>query len=134
MARVTSDAQIDMTQPNFNSFLAGQYKSNFVHDITVAGITYKDVLEVLSTAGDVLYDNLFAGPSIQINSTGPTATIVGGTLTGLITLVWDGAAYVPSRLIDGINIPAVSAYQAYTTPTNTDDVAVLQSALQGNDV
>jgi hypothetical protein len=134
MARVTSDAQIDMTQPNFNFFIAGQYKSNFIHDITVAGITYKDVLEVLSTAGDTLYDNLFAGPSIQIASTGTTSTIVGGTLTGLITLVWDGAAYAPSTVIDGINIPAASAYQAYTTPTNTDDVAVLQSALLGNDV
>jgi hypothetical protein len=135
MSRVTSDVQVDMTQPDFYAFAAGQYKFNYIHDITVAGIVYQDVLEILSVVNGVQYDFLFAGPSIQIqpSSSGTTASIVGGTVTGLLTLVWNGEAYVPATLIDGISISAVAAYEAFTTPTNTDDIAVLKSALQGQD-
>lgn len=133
MSRVTSDAQVDMTQPNFNAFAAGQYKFNYVHDITVSGVEYKDALEILSSINGSLFDFLFAGPSIQITSTATSATIVGGTVTGLLILAWDGTAYVPSTLIDRINVPAVAAYQAFTTPSNADDVALLQSALLGQD-
>lgn len=134
MARVISDAPLDMVQPNFNAFAAGQYTFNYVHDINVGGIVYSDVLEVLSSANGALYDFLFAGPSIQVTSTGTTATIVGGTVTGLFALVWDGTAYVPSTLIDGINVSAVSAYQAFTTPGNADDIALLRNALPGQDL
>jgi hypothetical protein len=133
MSRVISDAQVDMTQPNFNAFAAGQYKFNYLHDVTVSGVEYKDALEILSTINGALYDFLFAGPSIQITSTATTATIVGGTVTGLLALAWDGTAYVPSTIIDRINISAVAAYQAFTTPSTADDVALLQSALLGQD-
>ena len=134
MSRVISDAQVDMTQPNFNAFAAGQYKFNYLHDIMVSGVEYKDALEILSSINGSLYDFLFAGPSIQITSTATTATIVGGTVTGLLALAWNGTAYVPSTLIDRIDIPAAAAYQAFTTPSTADDVALLQSALLGQDV
>jgi hypothetical protein len=132
MSRVISTAPVDMTQPNFNAFSAGQYQVNYVHNITVGGIVYTDVLEVLSAINGVQYDFLFGGPSIQVSS-GTTPTIVGGTVTGLLILAWDGTAYVPSTIYDGINTSALAAYQAFTTPTNTDDVAVLQGALLGQD-
>ena len=89
---------------------------------------------MLSNVNGVQYDYLFGGPSIQVSTAGSNTTITGGTVTGLLTLAWDGAAYVPSTLIDGINISALAAYQAFTTPTNTDDIVVLQSALLGGDL
>jgi hypothetical protein len=134
MATITANAPTDMLNRNFYNVYSSAYNSLASKNVTFNGIFYPDIFEVLWKSGSVYYDSGFGGIDLQYFDNNGTRTITGGTATGYLELQWNGSAYLPLFLIEGISIPAVTLYNAFTTPSVADDLQITQLQLSGADI
>lgn len=127
MATIMSNDQFIQSQLNLNLIYANTYDSGLFKNInqSLLGVTYKDAYEADYYAG--YYGSaVFAGTGLTQNSSG---AITGGTVTGYFELYYDGYSYVPFLAIQNISISAKSLYNAAKTPSTSDDISLINSAL-----
>jgi serralysin len=134
MATVTAVQQLNMVDLNFNRVYAGAYDSYVFKDITFNNIFYPNVFEVPWTQSGYYFYSAFGARDLTYIDQGAAGKVItGGTATAYLEMIWNGKAYDPAFLVEGINVPAATLYNTFTTPTTTDDVAIISQALSGND-
>ena len=98
---------------------------------TINGRSYSDLFEIDFMVGGLKYQDLLVGTGLVVNSAN---VITSGTIMGLIENVSDGINWVPNWMIQDISTPAATLFQAYQTSSNADDLAVIATALKGDDI
>lgn len=91
----------------------------------VRGVTYEDVF--WCEGAD--FRTFFGGTGITANG----YVVTGGTVQAVATEMPDGADWADHWLLQGIDVSAVSIYDAAMTPGMTDDLALISQALAGAD-
>jgi hypothetical protein len=134
MAKLVSVAPINMNNLNFNALSVGAYSYQFVHNETHDGITYPDALDINWSYGGNYYSSVFGGVGITLNLSTQIPSVVGGTITGYLVAEWINNSWVEQTSITGISVDAKSLYQAFLTPSSSDDAAIVASAMSGNNV
>lgn len=94
------------------------------------GVFFEDVITITEPDGSTTYSYVFGGTGFQYAG----ETVTGGRLTGFASLVNSGAGEVELWSLLGFDVPLLEAYRAIQTPSNNDDLAVLRSALAGDDL
>ncbi len=132
MAFIDAYYGIDLRFTDFNQLVRFGYDSIFLdnENIRYRGITHQDILEVDWHDGRADYASIFGGRDVQVDSRG---NVEGGTVTGYLELVWNGADYEVALGIEKINVSAERIYDATLTRSRTDDTRVLADILAGDD-
>jgi hypothetical protein len=135
MSNASAFAQVDMTNIDFYNVTLGAYNYSSASNITYNGINYSNVLEVDYTDGISDYAVIFGGYGFQYQASGSfIPAVVGGTVTGLLTLNLTSSGWVPWYYVQNFSAPAATVYQAYSTPSTADDIAVIKNyELPGGD-
>ena len=133
MAVVSIFNSVNLGTPNFNVAFANSIVMTLQQGVNLAinGRTYADVFEIDFVAGGLKYQDLLAGSGLSVSGSN---VLTAGTVTGLIENVSDGTNWSPNWMIQDITSPASTVFQAYQTPSNTDDISMLAAALKGGDV
>jgi serralysin len=95
---------------------------------TVNGVTYEDIVwfeEGPSAVG-------FGGSGIVLDPA--TERVTAGNVTGVLTEQWNGSTWVDQWMLQGINVSAVSLYNAAMTSGTGDDLNIVAAAMAGADV
>jgi len=132
MATFDAYDQFRLSLANFYFSYLNQYYAEFGDNqpILWEGVSYNDYvyLEESSTFGPV--GTLFLGQTISVNMNG---AVTGGTVQALGQAFVSGPTPDIFWSISGISVPATSIYNAFLTPSTTDDFQLFASALAGAD-
>ena len=129
---------INMLNINFSRVSYGAYNSNYSNfgkTISLNNFNYTNFLEIGWKYEDSFYESIFGGNNLTYAANGINNNIItGGVATGYLELKWNGASYDPQFLLQGFSLPAKELYNAFLTPSNTDDLDLIARALAGNDL
>ena len=130
MAFLESFSQFDINAVNlywysYNFDDSGLYDNSYVN---LNGQIYEDLFYVDGYDGTEWLELVFLGSGIAQDLTG---AVIAGTVNvvGEIDLFSDSLLWY----IEGISTSAVAIYNAALTPSNQDEIAIIQAALTGND-
>lgn len=126
MAKLFANRALDYTQLDISGLTQADF-SGFEdnQNAVVHGVTYQDVVWFQSGA-EVTN---FGGSNITLNG----EVVTGGTVTGVMTELWNGSTWVPNWQLEGLSVSAVSIYNAAMTTGTNDDFALVAAALSGAD-
>ena len=130
MAYLESFIPFDITAVNLNwydEFFEDSGLENNVF-LDVGGVIYEDFYWVDGYDGGDWLELVFLGSGI-------TENVFGEVTAGTVNLVGEFDLYSESLLwfVDGVSISAVAIYNAALTPSNADEIAIIQTALAGDD-
>lgn len=94
---------------------------------TLNKVQYEDIL---------WFEEFPAGTAAGFAGTGFTvsgAQVTGGTVNAVVTEKWTGTTWVKDWYLQGLSVPAVSAYNAAISADKTDDLALVSQVLSGAD-
>lgn len=131
MAYLRSDGAFNFDTADLSRltrFFAGENFYNDVHFV-VGGRTYPDVYDVFWSFNGSYFLSTFGGVDLGITP----GVAAGGTVTGYLESAYSGGTWVPWWSIQDVSVPANSLYQAALTASTTDDYALFQALLSGND-
>jgi len=132
MAKISAAYAIDMSALNLNLLYSYQYDSGFYDDINTSFNyrNYQDLIWVDWYYGGNYYESVFGGSSLTVDTYG---NVTGGTVTGYIETYWTGTQYETAFAVEDIDISATSIWSAALTASIADDLAVVSTALAGDD-
>lgn len=133
MTTITTTRQFDYNAFNLNAILVGATNAVFQdnQNVTFNGITYSDLYLVQWSDGVEDLGSAFLGSGFAVNSSN---ILTSGNVTGFAEAHWNGSAYAAHLYIEGLTVGAVALYNAATTVTTTDDFALLNGELAGDDI
>jgi serralysin len=133
MARIDIDFGLDLTRINLNWPISNQYRINFYNDrdLTLEGKTYRAGVEILSYGGGNYFATVFLGDTISYSA---SQGMTGGKVITIGEAYWTGSDWDTYMMITGVSMSARDLWRVAQTPSNSDDLALFQKALQGNDV
>ena len=107
-------------------------------NVTVAGETYNDVLELFWDYKSNSYASYFGGPSITMEYDFTLLftdfyAISDGTVSGYLEFYYDGSQYIPYAAFTDLSTSAKDLFDAAKTEDTSDEYAIIIAALSGDD-
>jgi len=118
LATIVSAATFDITNLNFYRVTQNAYASYTYNNLTIDGTLYPNLIEVDWQYNGSYFASIFAGYGIVLDA---NKNITAGTITGYLESAWNGSSWVPYARITNTSTPAAPLYQAFLTPSVTDD-------------
>ncbi|MCZ4367538.1 hypothetical protein [Sulfitobacter dubius] len=131
MATIFANYMFDQSNLNLNRLYANAFDVSMFDDVYLNynGVSYRDAYIVDWYLGGY-YASAFGGDHIAVDG---QLNVTGGTVTGYLELVSTRSGYTELWGIQGIAIPARTLYEAAMTYSTTDESALINSALEGDD-
>ncbi|MDA9948073.1 Ig-like domain-containing protein, partial [Paracoccaceae bacterium] len=131
MAIVFSYESFDQDQIDLHR-LWYAHGANFYNDVNqdIYSFVYNDIYEIGWDYGGGSYFSLFGGPEFTVAASGQP---IDGTVTGYIEHYWDGSVWQETWGIQDTSIDVSALLNAVETPSTSDDILLINSALSGND-
>ena len=132
VASVYMTESTNMLDLNVNRMFAYGWDYGLLNDVNTpfGGKTYEDLYVVGWYFNSTYLGSIFGGSNMSADSNG---LITGGNATAYLETYWNGSQYIPYFYIDGFSTNAMNIYNVATTPSTTDDYALISSLLSGND-
>ena len=133
MANLFSTISYNYLNTNFyNSVVKNATYSDFLDNVNVSvgGNTYEDIAYVNFGISGYSYQSVFGGYGFTQGADGSAS---GGTVTGYLELKWSAGQWSPIAGIEDFSFSLPTLYEAFTTSTASDDLAVMAEVLAGDD-
>ena len=130
MANLTAFDQFIIDDIDLNYYSRNYYDDALVKNanLTFNGVTYPDWYWINGYDGFTDIELDFVGSGFAVNSAGE---FTAGTVNGIAELDLNTESFM--WFIQGITLPATAIYNAALTPSPADELALVVSALNGND-